>query len=96
MQEPVRKTILSVAPLQNYWVKFWRRGPAIWLNEPPNSGDSDTAKVWEPVSYAINMNLNNNMNHNNKSTKVASIYISLQKHWDYNILGIPSSNPKVL
>lgn len=56
---------------------------------PP--GDSDTAKVWEPVYYA-----NNNMNHNGKLTKVASIYIGLQNTFKYIILGIHSSNPKVL
>lgn len=53
-------------------------------------GDSNTAKVWEPVWYAINMN------HNGESTKVTFIYLSLQNTFKYSILGMLSSNPKIL
>lgn len=36
------------------------------------------------------------MNHNGESTKVTFIYLSLQNTFKYSILGMLSSNPKIL
>lgn len=53
-------------------------------------GDSNIAEVWEQVWYAINMK------HNGESTKVTFIYLSLQNIFKCGILGMLSSNPKIL